>query len=154
MEEIAPVFAMIGMFLAIVHLVKLTSDNRRKRDLAQKQFDLQNKVLDKFGTSQELIEYFKSEAGLAALTVLPKEPPANPYGRILNSIQWGIVLLTGGAACLAVRNFVEGGFEGFTVFGVFGVAIGIGFLVSSVVAFVLSKSWGVINGSPDLPTEV
>jgi hypothetical protein len=155
MEEIAPVFAMIGMFTMIVYLVRLTGDNRRKKDLAQKQFDLQNKLLEKFGSSQELVEYVKSDAGQTFLNVLPSEPPANPYARILSSVQWGIVLLTGGGACLVVRNMVTDGFEGFSVFGVFGAALGIGFLVSAVVAYILSKSWGVINGNtPKLPTGV
>jgi len=155
MEEIAPVFAMVGMFVMIVYLVRMSGDNRRKRDLAQKQFDLQNKLLEKFGNSQELIEYVKSDAGQTFLNVLPAEPPSNPYARILSSIQWGIVLLTGGSACLLVRNVVEDGYAGFTVFGVFCLAVGIGFLVSSVVAYVLSKTWGVINGgNPNLPTEV
>jgi hypothetical protein len=155
MEEIAPVFAMIGMFTMIAYLVRFTGDNRRKKDLAQKQFDLQNKLLEKFGGSQELIEYVKSDAGRTFLNVLPAEPPANPYARILSSVQWGIVLLTAGSACLIVRNVVADGFEGFTVFGVFCLALGVGFLVSSVVAFILSKAWGVINGkAPQLPTEV
>jgi hypothetical protein len=155
MEDIAPVFAMIGMFTMIVYLVRMILDNRRKRDLAQKQFNLQNKLLEKFGSSQELVEYVKSDAGQTFLNVLPAEPPSNPYARILNSIQWGIALLTGGSACLFVRNVVTDGFEGFTVFGVFCLALGVGFLVSSAVAYILSKTWGVINGgSPKLPTEV
>jgi len=155
MEDIAPVFVMIGMCIMIAYLVRVSGDNRRKRDLAQKQFDLQNKLLEKFGSSQELVEYVKSDAGQTFLNVLPAEPPANPYARILSSIQWGIVLLTAGAACLLLRNMVTDGYEGFSVFGVFGVALGVGFLLSAVVAYILSKTWGVINGgSPKLPTEV
>lgn len=145
MEDIAPVFMMIGMFIMIVYLVRISSDNRRKRQQAQNQFDLQNKLLDKFGTSQELMEYLRSEAGQAFLHMTPIER-TSPYGRILGSVQWGIVLLTAGAASLFLRSQIADGFEGFSVFGAFGVALGTGFLVSAVVAYLLSKSWGVING--------
>jgi hypothetical protein len=145
MEEIAPVFAMIGMFIMIVYLVRISSDNRRRRQQSQNQFDLQNKLLDKFGTSQELLEYLRSDSGQEFVHCAPIERP-NPYGRILSSVQWGIVLLTAGAASLFLRNQIADGFEGFSVFGAFGVALGVGFLISAVVAFMLSKTWGVING--------
>jgi hypothetical protein len=145
MEDIAPVFAMIGMFIMIVYLVRISSDNRRRRQEAQNQFELNNKLLDKFGTSQELMEYLRSDAGQEFLRSAPIER-ASPYGRILGSVQWGIVLLTAGAASLFLRNQISDGFEGFTVFGAFGVALGVGFLISAVVAYLLSKSWGVING--------
>jgi hypothetical protein len=153
-EDIAGVFVGIGMFVMIIYLVRILGDNKRRNRLAQMRFDLQNKLLEKFGTSQELLEYLRSDAGLRFLDFVPVEK-ASPYGRILGSVQWGIVLLTAGAASLFLRHQIPDGFEEFTVFGAFGVALGAGFLVSAVVAYVLSKSWGVINGEqPSLPEKV
>ena len=38
-------------------------------------------------------------------------------------------------------------FEGFSVIGVLGISLGLGFLASSAAAYVFSKKWGLINGS-------
>jgi hypothetical protein len=153
-EEIAPMIILPAMFIMIFYLVKLVSNNRRRRREVQMQFDLQNKLLDKFGTSQELMQYLGSDAGRQFVQFTPTEV-VNPYARILSSIQWGIVLLTAGAAFMFLRNQIPDGFQGFTVMGAFGIALGVGFLVSAAVAFFLSKSWGVINGQqPSLPDQV
>jgi hypothetical protein len=145
---------MVGFCVLIAYLVKNISANRRRRNEVRMQFDLQNKLLDKFGTSQELMEYLGSEAGRQFVAFAPPEP-VSPYARILSSVQWGIVLLTAGVAFMFLRTQIAEAFEGFTVMGAFGIALGIGFLVSAAVAFFLSKSWGVINGQqPSLPDQV
>jgi predicted transporter len=154
MEEIGPMIGVIGMFVVIGYIVRWVSDNRKQLNMAKMHFDLHNKLLDKFGSSQELVEYLHSDAGSKYLKWMPTER-ANPYARILGSVQWGIVLLTAGVAFLFLRTQVAEAFEGFTVLGAFGVALGIGFLLSATVAFVLSKSWGVINGQqPSMPDQV
>jgi hypothetical protein len=153
-EVLAQVVILPGMFILIAYLVKLVSNNRRRRNQVQLQFDLQNKLLDKFGTSQELMEYLGTDAGQRFVSFAPPEPDS-PYARIMSSIQWGIVLLTAGSAFMFLRNQIPDGFEAFTMIGALGIALGIGFLISAAVAFFLSKSWGVINGQqPSLPDRI
>jgi len=38
-------------------------------------------------------------------------------------------------------------FEAFTVVGVLGLCLGLGFLASSGAAYFFSKKWGLVNGS-------
>jgi hypothetical protein len=37
--------------------------------------------------------------------------------------------------------------DAFVFLGALGLAMGLGFLVSAVATFVLSKSWGLVNGN-------
>ncbi|MDX1384370.1 MAG: hypothetical protein R3190_12035, partial [Thermoanaerobaculia bacterium] len=53
-----------------------------------------------------------------------------------------------GLAVLAFRNQVTDPEEalGFAFLGLIALALGLGFLISSAAAFVLSRKWGLING--------
>jgi hypothetical protein len=154
MEELTAMVASLAFFVITGYIVRWISDNRKQLKLARMHFDLHNKLLDKFGSSHELVEYLHSEAGQQYLKWLPIER-ANPYAKILGSIQWGVVLLAAGTAFLILRGQVAGAFEGFSVVGVSCVAVGIAFLLSAGIAYALSKSWGVIDGQqPSLPKQV
>ena len=153
MGDLAPVLGSVGIMLVIGWMLKLLLTHRRRVKLAQLQYELQGKLLDKFSTSQELAEYLRGDAGerfLQSATVERSEP----HARILGSVQVCLVLLTGGAAFLLLEGRIAQADEAFAFLGTLGVALGIGFGLSAGVAYLLSKSWGLINGGSsgtDLP---
>jgi len=150
-ETIAPIIATITMFLGIGWMVKVLSTNKRLDRLAKMHNDLQIRLLDKLGSSQEVLAYLNSEAGKKLL-----EPPADPsaglehrspYARILFSVQAGTVLALVGLAFLALRGMVSGLDDtGFAFLGLIALALGIGFVISAAAAHLLSKRYGLING--------
>lgn len=146
MEEIAPMIATIVLIWGTVLIVKSVSGNRRLDKLAVMHNELQKRILDKFGSTQEMVAYLGTEPGKRLLDA-PVIERGSPYSRILGSIQSGIVLALGGLAFLTVRSLV-GGLDdtAFTFLGVLGLALGIGFLLSGWAAHALSKSYGLING--------
>ena len=146
MEEIAPVIGAIGMLVVLGWIVNVISNNRKTARMANLQADLQSKLLDKFGSTPELLGYLQSDAGKNFGDLVPVAVQSTPYDKILSSVQTGIVSLTVGVACLFVRDQISDGFEGFTLLGALGIALGVGFLLSAGIAFLLSKKWGVING--------
>ena len=78
---------------------------------------------------------------------------ASPFGRILGSIQAGVILTLGGLALYLVRNHVPGDSGedfGLMFLGALGIAVGLGFLISAAASFWLSKSWGLINGHDEV----
>jgi hypothetical protein len=145
MEDMAPMITSIGVFLVIGWIVKLSLAHRRFTRLAQLQYDLQAKLLDKFTSSQELAEYMRGDVGERFLQSATVER-SSPYTRILGSVQAGLVLLTGGVAFLALEGRISGADEAFAFLGTLGVALGVGFGLSAGVAYLLSKAWGLING--------
>lgn len=121
----------------------------QNQKLVRLHYALQDKVLDKLGTSPEAIDYMNSDAGEKMFALATKER-ANPYARILTALQAGAVIGLLGIGFLVIPSLVpHEGSEAFTVIGVLALCLGLGFITSSAAAFVVSKKWGLINGSTD-----
>lgn len=133
-----PVF----MFPMIGYIVYISLLNSRRLKMAHMQAEVHGKLVDKFGSSQELVQYLESDAGRAFL-----EPPAvdqaSPYRRILGSVHVGIILSLVGGVLLLLRD--QDGVQGAVVGGGFLLALGLGFLISAGVSFQLSKAWGLLD---------
>ena len=149
MEVLAPMIVTIVMMFAIAWITKFVSTNRRLDRLAKMQHELQNKVIDKLGTSQEMVDYLGTDPGRRLLDA-PSIERGSPYSRILGSVQAGIILVLAGAAFLLVPQMTQigdvGEEAGFVFVGALTFALGLGFLISAYAAHVLSKSYGLING--------
>jgi hypothetical protein len=148
MSDLAPVLVSVAMFLAIGWIVKTVGTNRRLERLARMHGELQQKVLDKMGSSQETIAYLQTEPGKRLLDA-PVIERGSPYARVLGSVQAGIILALLGVSLLVVRPMVPliADKTGFLFIGVLCLALGVGFLVSAYAAHVLSKTYGLIDGS-------
>lgn len=148
MEELMGAVGGIAGVAVIGWIIRIFVTNRRTLKMAQMQVDLQNRLIDKFDSSEALQSYLESEGGKELMKATPIEK-ASPYGRILGSIQAGVILTLGGLALFLLRNQVPGesGEDfGLMFLGALGTAVGLGFLISAAAAFFLSKSWGLING--------
>lgn len=123
----------------------------RRYKIAKLQADMQSRLLDKIGSGQDLLAYAQTDAGkqlLESLTVERVASPA-PYGKILGALQAGIVLFFFGSGMLWLRGHVSNpqSSDGFTVLGTLAIALGLGFALSAVASYYLSRSFGLLNGS-------
>lgn len=109
---------------------------------------LQTKLLEKFGTGQELLAYVQSEAGRRFLESMTMEQ-RTPYGRILGAAQASVILVLLGLAFLFLRGRVAGADEGFLVFGTIVLSLGVGFAVAAALSYFLSKTFGLLGESVD-----
>jgi len=117
--------------------------------LVKLHYSLQDKLLEKLGSSPEAIEYLHSDAGDKIFALASKER-TNPYARILTALQAGAVIGLLGVGFIVIPGLVpHEGSEAFTVIGVLALCLGLGFIASSGAAFVFSKKWGLINGGAD-----
>ena len=151
MDGIGEFVGPVGTMIIIAWIVKISLAHRRFNKVVDVQADHQSKLLDKFGSSQELIDYLRSDPGTRFVEAMETASTerTTPYSRIFSSLQWGIILGLAGAAFLFIDGRISDGDPGFFVIGALGVPLGVGFLLSGAAAFPLSKSWGLINGNQD-----
>jgi hypothetical protein len=117
----------------------------RRYKIAKLQAELQSRLLEKITNGQELLAYAQTDAGRQLLESLKVERIA-PHGRIIIALQVGIVLFVFGGCMLLARNFVHDASEHFTIIGTLICGLGLGFALSSVASYYLSKSFGLLNG--------
>ena len=147
MEDLMATVGAIAFVAVIGWIIRIFVTSRRSLKMAQMQVEQQNRLIEKFDTADALQTYLDSDGGKELMKATPIEK-ASPYGRILGSIQAGVILTFGGLALFLIRNHVPGDSGedfGLMFLGALGMAIGLGFLISAAAAFFLSKSWGLIN---------
>ncbi len=148
MDWIAPMVVLTVITLTVGNIARNFAVNRRMRDIARANAELQGKLLDRLSSAGDLQAYLDSDAGRSFVEAATLEK-ANPHGRILASIQAGILLVLGGLALLASSNLVSNeGPRVFQVLGTLGIFLGLGFLASAFVAHRLSRQWGLLPAAP------
>ncbi|MBI4874497.1 MAG: hypothetical protein HY822_07680 [Acidobacteria bacterium] len=147
------VFTGFGLAIGlIVWLIRTFVDYRRWSRLVKTQTDVHTKLLDRFTANDELLAYVQSPAGSRFLQSAPIKLDAGarsvgaPLGRILWSVQGGLVLAAGGIGLLVVGGQVpEDVSHPIHALGVLGIALGLGFLISAIVSYAISRRLGLIE---------
>jgi len=129
----------------VLWLFKTLIDHRRWLRLSKIQTDVHTKLLDRFSSNEDLLAYIQTPAGRKFLESTPisiDQPRAisAPLGRILWSAQAGAVLTVLGIGILLVsQNTLEEVAPPLAALGAVIVALGVGFLVSAFLAYVLTR---------------
>jgi hypothetical protein len=135
----------------LVWLIKTAIDHRRWLRLTKIQTEAHNKLLDRLTANEELVAYMQSPAGQRFLESAPiaTEGPraiSAPVGRILWSLQAGFVLALAGLGLqFASARVIEEVQLPLWVVGILAMALGVGFLVSAVVSYALSRRLGLFE---------
>jgi len=149
-ENLTMIIVIPTFFLASAWGFKVLVNALQIRYQLKRHFGLQDKLVDKLNGSSEVVEYLRSDAAQKTLTIAAPES-TNPYGRVLSALQAGVVLSLLAIGFLVLRGFVEAeSIEAFTVIGVLGLSLGLGFSASAAAAFLFSKRWGLINNDSEV----
>ncbi len=134
-------------------LLKSLIEHRRWSRLSKIQTDVHNKLLDRFTSNEDLLAYIQTPAGRKFLESAPiaLDSPRSisaPVGRILWSAQVGAVLTVLGVGVeIVAGNAIEELSGPLAAIGAVIMALGIGFLVSAVLAYLLSRRFGLMAGA-------
>lgn len=142
----------ITVTLSLLWLIKTLLDWRRWTRMARVQAEVHSKLLDRFTANEELLAYIQTSAGRRFLESGPvlaeagPRPLGAPVSRILWSFQVGIVLAVAGLGLLFTSGRVLPEVaQGLSVLGVLAIALGIGFILSGVAAWMISRRMGLFD---------
>ncbi|HEV2175930.1 MAG TPA: hypothetical protein VGW33_01805 [Terriglobia bacterium] len=151
---VVPFLVFVCALFAVLWVVRTVLENRRWNRSFKVQEEVHTKLLEKFASGQDLAAYMDSEAGKRLLQWTPAASSSMPAaaGRIMWSFQAGLVLTLLGIGLFAARTQVALGFPGqisnggetLAVCGVLGMALGVGFILSALISYGLSKHLGLI----------
>jgi len=152
--DLIPFSVFVCLLLALLWVLRTLLDNRRWNRSFKVHEEVHTKLIEKFASGQDLSAYMQSEGGRR---LLEWTPPAletssrglpNAIGRILWSLQAGLVLLLVGLGLLLIRDHMDPSEASvLLVFGTLGATLGAGFILSALVSYGLSKHLGLIGGA-------
>lgn len=160
LDDILEGLFILSMFIffafVLSWLLRTIVEQRRWSRLSRTQSEVHNKILDRFGTSAELLEYMKTPAGTKFLESAPiplREAPVSqnaPVSRVMWSIQLGIVIAAGALGMLLVSSrFDAETAKGMFAMGGIALCVGLGFIVSAFVSVMVSRRLGMLR-SPEV----
>lgn len=158
-EEMLAVLAGCAVFVVflvvtsvIVWVIRTIVATRRWNRISKIQFEVHNKLLDRFTSNEDLLAYVQTPPGRKFLefTPIPLQEAARsisaPFSRILWSVQAGVVLAVAGGGLLYVSGrFIDEPAQFFMVVGVLALALGTGFIISAIAAYGLSRKLGLLD---------
>ena len=153
------IFLTFGLLaFALAWLIRTIIEQKRWNKLSTRQADVHNKILDRFSSSTELLDYIKTPAGTKFLESAPiqvHEPratPKLPMTRVMWSVQLGVVMTAAALGMLLVSTrFADDTGKELFAMGVIAFSIGAGFVGSAAVSLFLSQRLGLWKFPPQDP---
>lgn len=151
MDEVVfmPMIISIAFFGMVVWIVWLTVNAKNRR--VQAQTEVQTKLIERFGTSKEFIEFLQSPAGQSFVSGVEVTTALYARDRIIRGFGTGIVMSLLGLGFLAIWIFDHNG--GFVYPGFILLGLGAGFFLSALVSLKMSRSYGLVQAAAQSPAE-
>jgi len=136
--------------LVLSWIIRTLIQHRRWSRVSKVQAEVHNKLMDRFASNEELLAYISTPAGQRFLETAPlaidtaQQSVGSPAGRILWSIQAGLVVAAAGIGLWLVSNNTEKEVaQPFFALGILALSVGVGFIVSSIVSLAVSRKLGL-----------
>jgi hypothetical protein len=149
-----PFLVFLCILSALLWLTSVLLENRRWNRIFKLQTDVHNRLIERFGTSQEVLTYMNTESGKRFLEATPiatgidrREPVPSPVARVLTPLQIGIVMSLLGVGLISLRHSITGGNNALLVLGTVVLMPGLGFIISAGITWVLARHLGLMPQS-------
>ena len=144
-----PLVASVGFFALVAWIVFVFVDGKRRREQLKATSEFNAKILEKMGSTAEFGAFLETEGGKRFMKSITVDGPSAKT-RMLGSTQTGIVCTSVGIAMLILGGIFYYLRDGLWVIGGIVAACGIGFIVSTVASYRLSKALGLLEGGDAL----
>ncbi len=159
MENLVPFLVFLGILLALLWLTRQLLENRRWSRIFRLQTEVHGRLIERFGTSQELLTYMGTEAGKRFLEAAPipvglepEQRMPNAVARVLTPLQIGVVLTLVGTGLLSIRNDLGADMiSSMLLMGVVVLMPGIGFIISAGITWLLAARLGLMPEQHSAP---
>jgi len=148
---VAGLTVFVGVITFLAWLLRNVIDYRYWLRASKIQTEAHAKVFDRLTTNEDVLAYVQSPAGqryLSSTSVSVDAPRtmAAPVSRILWSVQAGVVLaLAGIGLWFAKGNVIEEIAELLYIVSILAIAVGVGFVASAVISYVMSQRLGLFE---------
>jgi hypothetical protein len=156
-DDLLGFLAGMGCLLGLLWVIRAILEHRRWNKSFRVHEEVHTKLIEKFASAQDLNAYLESPAARRLLEWTPPALEVSAHslpaaaGRIMWAVQAGSVVLFLGLGLLVVRAATPPAeAQPFMVLGTLGVTLGVGFIVSAIASYVLSKHLHLIGAAaPD-----
>jgi hypothetical protein len=146
-----PFLVFLCMLGALLWLTHVLLENRRWNRIFKLQTDVHGKLIERFGTSQEVLTYMGTDAGKRFLEATPiavgferSQPVPSPVARVLTPLQIGVVMTLLGVGLLLLRGSIPDAAAALLFLGTVVLMLGLGFIISAGITFVLARRLGLM----------
>jgi hypothetical protein len=135
MIEAIPIVGIIFSSVTAVFIVYFVTRARQRR--VEAQVEMQNRLIDRFGSAPELISFLQSPAGRQFVAGVQIAPATVARDRIISGFSRAIVLTMLGLAFLALMFWADS--DGLAFPAAILLSLGIGYFLATFLAFRLSS---------------
>lgn len=158
-EGLWVLLGILGVTGTVAWLLRSLIEHRRWLRLSKVQTDAHTKLLDRLTSNEDVLAYVQSTPGRKFLEAAPialssaTQSLAAPFGRILWSLQVGAVIGFAGLGLLfvsrrlATTGVAYGADVSLFSVGAVAVAVGLGFVASAALAYVISGRLGLFTNA-------
>ena len=152
MMELIPIFGIIFSSVMVVMIVYFVSRAKARR--AEVQAEVQTRLIDRFGSAPELIDFLQSPAGRQFVSGVQSAPATLTRERILSGFSRSIILSMLGVAFVGLTFFYGDDDNPLAFFAAIFLALGVGYLIATFVTYRLSRHFhggDILSPSADQP---
>lgn len=128
-----PIVGTLASSAMVVLVVYFVTRGRQRR--VEAQVEMQTKLIDRFGSAPELVNFLHSPAGRQFVTGVQGAPDVLTRERIMSGFTRAVVLSTLGLAFLGLTFFYD---EDWAVPASIVFALGIGYFLATLISYKLS----------------
>ncbi|MGA8938399.1 MAG: hypothetical protein WB439_04465 [Acidobacteriaceae bacterium] len=150
--DMIPALVFVFVVVTLLWLIRMLLQNRRWSRIFRLQTEIHTKLIDRFGSNQELLTYMDTDAGKRFLEAAPipvdfdgnQQRLPNAVARVILSLQIGVVLTLLGIGLLFLRHSLTDLATPLLVFGTVILMPGLGFIVSAGITWILATRLGLM----------